>query len=206
MGDHRNIMVSQIINNSPVCSTAFYANNKENIKFPYSWSFVRRIYQSPVDSWITGSVMWKTFAYLDVIKLIKIVMNSVDHLLLFHCDLSYIYDGVGGSACLIPYCLIIVSGAFGESVIINSTQVYLVVSLIILVRKLFYVMNKPSWSYTLLKHETWDVGEWKYALFSCLTDWRWDKMVTIFADDIFQRIFLNENFWIANKISLKHVP
>ena len=27
-----------------------------------------------------------------------------------------------------------------------------------------------------------------------------------FADDIFKRIFLNENFWILNKISLKYVP
>ena len=27
-----------------------------------------------------------------------------------------------------------------------------------------------------------------------------------FADDIFKRIFLNENIWISNKISLKYVP
>ena len=27
-----------------------------------------------------------------------------------------------------------------------------------------------------------------------------------FADDIFRRIFLNENIWILNKISLKYVP
>ena len=39
-----------------------------------------------------------------------------------------------------------------------------------------------------------------------LTHWGWDKMAAIFADDIFWYIFLNENFWIANKISLKYVP
>ena len=27
-----------------------------------------------------------------------------------------------------------------------------------------------------------------------------------FSDDIFKRIFLNENVWISNKISLKFVP
>ena len=27
-----------------------------------------------------------------------------------------------------------------------------------------------------------------------------------FADDIVKRIFLNENIWISNKISLKYVP
>ena len=27
-----------------------------------------------------------------------------------------------------------------------------------------------------------------------------------FADDMFKRIFLNENIWILNKISLKYVP
>ena len=31
-------------------------------------------------------------------------------------------------------------------------------------------------------------------------------MAAIFADDIFICIFLNENFWILNKISLKYVP
>ena len=31
-------------------------------------------------------------------------------------------------------------------------------------------------------------------------------MAAIFADDIFRCIFLNENFWISNKISLKYVP
>ena len=33
-----------------------------------------------------------------------------------------------------------------------------------------------------------------------------DKMADILADDIFKRIFLNENIWISNKISLKYVP
>ena len=31
-------------------------------------------------------------------------------------------------------------------------------------------------------------------------------MVAILAEDIFNRIFLNENVWIAIKISLKFVP
>ena len=30
-------------------------------------------------------------------------------------------------------------------------------------------------------------------------------MDAIFADDIFIHIFLNENFWFANKISMKYV-
>ena len=33
-----------------------------------------------------------------------------------------------------------------------------------------------------------------------------DKMADILADYIFKRIFLNENIWISNKISLKYVP
>ena len=31
-------------------------------------------------------------------------------------------------------------------------------------------------------------------------------MADTFADDIFKRIFLNENGWISNNISLKFVP
>ena len=31
-------------------------------------------------------------------------------------------------------------------------------------------------------------------------------MAAIFANDMFLCIFLNENFWISSKISLKHVP
>ena len=31
-------------------------------------------------------------------------------------------------------------------------------------------------------------------------------MAAILADDIFKYIFLNENFWISIKISLKFVP
>ena len=31
-------------------------------------------------------------------------------------------------------------------------------------------------------------------------------MAAIFADDILKCIFLNETFWISNKISLKYVP
>ena len=33
-----------------------------------------------------------------------------------------------------------------------------------------------------------------------------DKMAAILADDIFNRIFLNENVWISIKISLKFLP
>ena len=33
-----------------------------------------------------------------------------------------------------------------------------------------------------------------------------DKMADILAVNIFKRIFLNENIWISNKISLKYVP
>ena len=36
--------------------------------------------------------------------------------------------------------------------------------------------------------------------------WGWDKMAAIFAHDILKWIFLNENFWISNKMSLKYVP
>ena len=33
-----------------------------------------------------------------------------------------------------------------------------------------------------------------------------DKMVAIFASAKFKYIFLNENFWISNQISLEYVP
>ena len=39
-----------------------------------------------------------------------------------------------------------------------------------------------------------------------LKNWGRDKMAAIFADNIFICIFLNENFWISNRISLKNVP
>ena len=39
-----------------------------------------------------------------------------------------------------------------------------------------------------------------------LIHWGKDKMAAIFADNIFMCIFLNKNFWISNKISLKYVP
>ena len=38
-----------------------------------------------------------------------------------------------------------------------------------------------------------------------LTHWDQDKMATIFPDDIFICIFLNENIWMPIKISLKFV-
>ena len=40
---------------------------------------------------------------------------------------------------------------------------------------------------------------------SALTDWDRDKMGTIFADDIFKCIFVNEYVWISTNISLKIV-
>ena len=44
-----------------------------------------------------------------------------------------------------------------------------------------------------------------YMTYLVLTHWGRDKMSVIFAD-ILICIFLNENFWISNKISLKYVP
>ena len=38
-----------------------------------------------------------------------------------------------------------------------------------------------------------------------LTHWGWEKMAN-FSEDIFKYIFLNENVWIAIRISLKFVP
>ena len=45
-----------------------------------------------------------------------------------------------------------------------------------------------------------------WNLAGCLTLWGRDKMVATLADDIFKCLFLNENFWISNNISLKCVP
>ena len=39
-----------------------------------------------------------------------------------------------------------------------------------------------------------------------LTHWGWDKMAASLADNIFKRIFLNENIWILIKIPLNFVP
>ena len=44
------------------------------------------------------------------------------------------------------------------------------------------------------------------ACSKAMTYWGRDKMATIFADDSFICIFLNENSWISNEISLKYVP
>ena len=44
------------------------------------------------------------------------------------------------------------------------------------------------------------------ALQQILTHWGREKNGRHFADDIFKRIFLNENIWIPVKISLKFVP
>ena len=41
---------------------------------------------------------------------------------------------------------------------------------------------------------------------SKLTHWGQEKMAAIFADNIIKCIFLNENFKILNKISLKYIP
>ena len=38
-------------------------------------------------------------------------------------------------------------------------------------------------------------------VYSSLTYWSWDKMVAIFADDIFKWIFLNENTILSSDIS-----
>ena len=50
--------------------------------------------------------------------------------------------------------------------------------------------------------------EWKVVWFAktdFLTHWGRDKMAAISQTDIFQQIFLNENVWIAIKISLEFV-
>ena len=54
----------------------------------------------------------------------------------------------------------------------------------------------------------WGMSLWwpSLRLLCSLTHWGRDKMAAFFADDIFKCIFLNENFWISNKISLKYVP
>ena len=65
----------------------------------------------------------------------------------------------------------------------------------------------PVHDWHLKGHEgvssNWEGFEW--TSFD-LTHWDWDKMAAIFADGIFKCIILNENFWISNEISLKHVP
>ena len=54
-------IASQITSNSTVSSTGFQTNNKEYIKVPHHYSFVRGIRQWPMDSPHKGTVMRKTF-------------------------------------------------------------------------------------------------------------------------------------------------
>ena len=54
------------------------------------------------------------------------------------------------------------------------------------------VVCRPQYTCKLVPSEHWRTP---------LTDWGSDKMAAIF-----QCIFLNENFWILNEISLKYVP
>ena len=51
----------------------------------------------------------------------------------------------------------------------------------------------------------WRFGKWKPAVDS-LNTLRPRRNEQHFADDIFKRIFFNENVWISIKISLKFVP
>ena len=44
------------------------------------------------------------------------------------------------------------------------------------------------------------------SVINVLTHWGRDEINNIFADNIFKRIFFNENVWISIKISLKFVP
>ena len=44
------------------------------------------------------------------------------------------------------------------------------------------------------------------APLSLINTWRPRQTGRLFADDIFKRIFANENIWIPIKISLKFVP
>ena len=55
-------IASQITSNSTVSLTGFQANNKEDIKVPHHYSFVRGIRQWPMDSPHKGPVMRKTFS------------------------------------------------------------------------------------------------------------------------------------------------
>ena len=45
-----------------------------------------------------------------------------------------------------------------------------------------------------------------YPVWMVLTHWGRGQNCRHFADDIFKRIFLNENMWISLKISLKFIP
>ena len=59
-------VTSQITDNLTVCSTAYMANNKRNIKYPHYWVLVNGIHQSLVDPPFKGPVMRKALAYHDV--------------------------------------------------------------------------------------------------------------------------------------------
>ena len=47
---------------------------------------------------------------------------------------------------------------------------------------------------------------YRFRIMIYLSHWGRDKMASIFANDMLLSMFLNENFWISNKISLKYVP
>ena len=84
-----------------------------------------------------------------------------------------------------------------------------------------YFLQCSDWSVVYHKHITHDlfstflcfwmqnqfIGEWCPLSFGeTLTYWGGVKIAALFADGIFKCIFLNENFWVSNKIALKYVP
>ena len=57
---HIRAMTSKNTDNSTVCSTVVLDNNKENIKVPHYWSFVKGIHLKPMDIPHKGLMLWKT--------------------------------------------------------------------------------------------------------------------------------------------------
>ena len=84
-------------------------------------------------------------------------------------------------------CYFSVSGTFGNEFQSNWSKT----------QYSSYIYKKLNWK-SLLQYG---------ALIGSLLTYRGrGKIAIIFADDVFLCIFLNENFWNANKMSLKYVP
>ena len=69
-----------------------------------------------------------------------------------------------------------------------------------------YSHGRHVCGYYQLGHSGLSLCKVSFQTFCKLTHWGRDEVAAIFADDIFMCIFLSENFWISNKISLKYVP
>ena len=63
----------------------------------------------------------------------------------------------------------------------------------------YWVINRISGPAIMLYH---GLPKWK----NVLIHWGWNKMATIFPNNIFKCILLNENVWISLKISLPFAP